>query len=161
MYVMDMETPAKRKVELSEGEIAIAEGAIRKHLGLETAHLRIGLDLARSQLQRGAVDEAFRTYIALVLYEPCNADFQIGLANCAHHLEQHELALQAASAVIALSPGDPRGYYLSGRACFALAHYREAIEDLKSAIDRGSALNDHHMLTEAGKLLRVALARQE
>jgi tetratricopeptide (TPR) repeat protein len=161
MNVIDMEKPADPTIRLSQAEIEIAEGAIRKHLGLESAHLRLGLDLARSQLQRGAFDEAFRTYVALVLCEPCNVDFQIGLANCAHHVEQHELALQAASAAIALNPADPRGYYLSGRACFALAHYREAIEDLKSAIDRATVANDHHVLTEAGKLLRFAHAGQE
>jgi tetratricopeptide (TPR) repeat protein len=162
MHVMDMEKPAELTIiPLDDDEIEIANGGIRKLLGLETAHLRLCLDLARSQMRRGAHDEAFRTYCALVLCEPCNVDFQIGLANCAHEIGQHELALQAASAAIALAPKNPRGYFLSGRACFALAHYREAIEDLSAALTHGRAADDRLVVTEATKFLRLAEAKQE
>jgi tetratricopeptide (TPR) repeat protein len=140
MQFMDMDKPVEPTIiPLDDDEIAFVNGGLRKLLGLETAHLRLGLDLARSQMRRGANDEAFRTYCALVLCEPLNIDFQIGLGNCAHEIGQHELALQAASAAIALAPDNPRAYFISGRACFALAHYREAIEDLSAALAHGQA----------------------
>ena len=107
----------------------VAQGAIRKALGLEPAELRLGLELARTQLQRGAVQEAFQTYVTLVLCDPSDTELQVGLANCALHIQEYNLALQAASVVVAFAPADPRGYYFSGRACFALGRRDEAKKD--------------------------------
>src|SRR5262249_11107495 len=114
LEIMDMAKPTKLglrigEVELGDAERKIFDGAIGREFGFESEDLRIGLDLARNQLQRGAHVEAFRTYVALVLCEPSNVDFQIGLANSALLLEQNELALQAASAVIAMDPTNARG----------------------------------------------------
>ena len=81
---------------------AFLKGRIRKELGLELSDLKPALDIARNHLKRGAPGEAMRTYIALVLCEPTNVDFQVGLANCALQIGENHLALHAASAVVAL-----------------------------------------------------------
>jgi len=133
---------------------AFLNGAIRKELGLESIDLRAGLDIAKSHLKRGAHLEALRTYVALVLCEPTNIDFQVGLANCALLLNQHHLALQAASAIVALAPSDARGYFLSGRACLALGHYAEAAEDLRDAVEFGRNARDPVIAEEASQLLQ-------
>jgi Flp pilus assembly protein TadD len=144
---------ADRRPAISEPERLIASGAIRKGLGLESIDLRFGLELARSQLQRGATTEAFRTYVALVLCDPSDPDLQIGLANCALQVKEPELALQAASAAVALQPTNPRGYYLSGQACFALGHFAEAEEDLTDAIAWARKAKDSVLFAEADQLL--------
>ena len=146
---------------ISEQERLIASGAIRKGLGLETIDLRFGLDLARGQLQRGALVEAFRTYVALVLCDPSDPELQIGLANCALHIQENELALQAASVVIALPPSKPRGYYLSGRACFALGHLAEAQEDLTDAVALARKAKDSLLFAEADQLLNKLRAMKK
>jgi len=92
--------------------------------------------------------------VALVLCEPTNIDFQVGLANCALLLNQHHLALQAASAIVALAPSDARGYFLSGRACLALGHYAEAAEDLRDAVEFGRNARDPVIAEEASQLLQ-------
>jgi Flp pilus assembly protein TadD len=143
----------ERGAALNEAERLVASGAIRRGLGLESADLRFGLDLARNQLQRGATTEAFRTYIALVLCDPSDAEFQIGLANCALMVGENELALQAASAAIALQPTNPRGFYLSGHACMALRQFTEAREDLADAVELGRKARDSLVVAEADKLL--------
>ena len=148
------DTPAN----LSEAQRLLVGGAIRKKLGLESMDLHLGLDLARNQMQRGATTEAFRTYVALVLCDPSDPELQIGLANCALQVGEDELALQAASAVVALAPSDPRGYYLSGRACVGLGHYPEAKEDLTDALTFARSAKNAVIFEEADKLLKKLAA---
>lgn len=136
---------------------ALLKGELRDKLGLSTEHLRVGLSVARNHLTRGAPLEALRIYVALVLCEPTNVDFQIGLANCAGVLGEHHLALQAASAVIALAPKDARGYLLSGRSCMMIQAFSEAKEDLEDAL--AFAGSDAAVANEAKMLLgRIAAA---
>jgi Flp pilus assembly protein TadD len=136
---------------------ALLRGELRAKLGLSTEQLRIGLSVARNHLTRGAPLEALRIYVAMVLCEPTNVEFQIGLANCAGLLGEHHLALQAASAVIALAPKDARGYLLSGRSCMMISAFSEAKEDLEDAL--ALAGSDAAVAAEARLLLgRIAVA---
>jgi Flp pilus assembly protein TadD len=134
---------------------ALLRGELRDKLGLSSEQLRIGLSVARNHLTRGAPAEALRIYVALVLCEPTNVDFQVGLANCAGLLGEHHLALQAASAVIALAPKDARGYLLSGRSCMMINAFSEAKEDLEEALALGGS--DGAVAGEA-KLLLARIA---
>jgi Flp pilus assembly protein TadD len=143
---------------VSEAVRQFVGGAIRKKLGLESSDLRLGLDLARNQMQRGATAEAFRTCAALVLCDPSDPELQIGLANCAVQIGEDELALQAASVVVALAPSDPRGYYLSGRACLGLGHYADAKEDLTAAMKFAKASRNTVVFEEADKLMNKLAA---
>jgi Flp pilus assembly protein TadD len=124
----------------------LAEGAFRKELGLEAKDLRVGLNVAKNLLDRGQASEALRIYVALVLCNPTDVDFQIGLANCALRLEEPHLALQSASAVIALKPDEPRGYFLSGSACLMLGNFDEAAEDFRDAVRFGRDARDHKVV---------------
>lgn len=136
---------------------ALLRGDLRDKLGLDSGQLRVGLSVARNHLTRGAPLDALRIYVPLVLCEPTNVDFQIGLANCAGLLGEHHLALQAASAVIALAPRDARGYLLSGRSCLAIGAFSEAKEDLEDAL--ALAGSDTAVAGEATLLLdRIAAA---
>ncbi len=132
---------------------AFLNGQIRDALGLRSEDLTIGLEVARNLLQRGATADALRVYAGLILCEPMNAAFQTGLANCALAAEEYHMALQAASAVIALAPRDPRGYLISGRACLGLGAFAEAGEDLREAVERGREVRDAVAVEEARRLL--------
>lgn len=134
----------------------IAEGAIRKHLGLETDDLSAGLDVAKGLIERGEFQRAMQIYLGLVLCDPLVVDFQVGLANCALLVDEAPLALQAASAVVALAPADPRGYVLSGRACLALGAFTEACEDLADAVEKAEAGHDRTLAEQARTLLSLA-----
>ncbi len=149
------------ELQLSEAQRQIAQGAIRKALGLEPNDLRLGLDVARNQLQRGATREAFRMYAALVVCDPSDAELQVGLANCALYVGENELALQAASAIVALTPADPRGYFFSGRACLALGYIAEAKEDLTQAMELASQSKNKLIADESKKYLdRLAILKK-
>jgi Flp pilus assembly protein TadD len=144
--------------QISETQRLIAQGAIRKALGLEPIDLRLGLDVARIHLQRGAAGDAFEIYAMLVVCDPSDPELQVGLANCALYVGENNLALQAASAIIALTPADPRGYFFSGRACLALGHVAEAKEDLTEAIELARKCKNVLVFGEASKLLeRIAV----
>lgn len=149
-----MSVVANERSAIDEAGRLLVESEIGKKLGLEPDDLRVGLDVAKSLLDRGSPERAMRIYAAMVLCEPMVADFQIGLANCALNLGENHVALQAASAVIVLEPSNPRGYFLSGRACLALSQYAEAAEDLQDAIRCAKAANDRLVLIEAERLLR-------
>lgn len=150
-----MDDTITKNMPVAEIQRLIAQGGIRKALGLQPLDLRLGLDLARSQLLRGAFGEAFRTYVALVLCDPSDPELQVGLANCALHVKENDLALHAASVVIALAPSDPRGYFLSGRACFALGYFPEAREDLTKSLELAQNSGNAPILAESKKLLAV------
>lgn len=137
---------------------AFLEGSLRKEIGLKSEDLSVGLEVARNHLKRGAPAEALRMYVGLILCEPMNVDFQVGLANCAITLGEDHLALQAASAVVALAPRDPRGYYLSGRACLGLGHLAEAEEDLNDALAHARKTGDATVASEAQRLLKTLTA---
>jgi Flp pilus assembly protein TadD len=154
-----MEDAITKDIRATDIERVIAQGGIRKALGLRPLDLRLGLDFARTQLQRGAVREALRTYVALVLCDPSDPELQVGLANCALHVRENDLALQAASVVIVLAPSDPRGYYLSGRACFALGYRAEAVEDLTKSLELAESSGNALITGEAKKLLAVLTDR--
>lgn len=149
--VNDSEKPS---FSISGLQRMIADGAIGKSLGLKPEDLQAGLTVARNQLLRGAKTDALKTYITLVLCEPANCDFQLGLANCALQLNENDLALQAASAIIAIEPNNARAYYISGRACLALGHVAEAEEDLTNALNFGKEQKDSLIFSEAGLLLK-------
>lgn len=147
---------------VTETQRLIAQGAIRKALGLQPSDLRLGLDVARNHLQIGAVADAFRIYAALVVCDPSDPELQVGLANCALHVGEHNLALQAASAIVALTPSDPRGYFFSGSACFSLGHIAEAKEDLAEAIELARRSKDALICAEARKILeRITLLEKQ
>lgn len=138
---------------------ALLRGDLRAKLGLSSEQLRVGLSVARNHLTRGAPLDALRIYVPLVLCEPTNVDFQIGLANCAGVLGEHHLALQAASAAISLAPKDARGYLLSGRSCIAINAFAEAKEDLTDAL--ALAGSDTAVASEAKMLLsRIAVVEE-
>jgi predicted Zn-dependent protease len=134
-------------------------GDLRKKLGLNVKDLRVGLDVAQVMLQRDDTSGAMRIYLALVLCEPKEVDFQVGLANCALLMNEPHVALQAASVVIALSPRDPRGYFLSGRSCMDIGSRTEAKEDFADAIRWGKAANDAGIVAQAQVFLDVLEAK--
>lgn len=122
-------------------------------LGLRKIDLRVGLDVARTQLQRGDIAGAFNSYVALVLCDPSEPEYQLGFANCALHLGEAALALHATSVALALSPTNAWGYCISARACIALGQLSDAREDLIAAIEHARASNDTKVLADAKYLL--------
>jgi Flp pilus assembly protein TadD len=139
---------------LTKSQKAFARGALGKALGLAPEDLRFALRIAADHMRRGDLAEALRTYGMLVLCEPMNADFQIGLANCALQMDENHLAVQAASAVIALRPDDFRGYYLSGRASLVLRRRDEAEEDLREALVLAEKAGDRAFAREIAALVK-------
>jgi Flp pilus assembly protein TadD len=131
----------------------VAQGAILRAIGLDRDTLRLGLDVARNHMQRGAYHDAFQAYVTMVICDPMEVDFQIGLANCALYISENELALQSASAVISLAPEDPRGYFLSARACLAIGAFYDAREDLQEAIKLATEQNDEVVLSQAMRVM--------
>ena len=131
---------------------SFVSGQIGAELGLMSQDLEVGLEVARNLIRRGALAEAMQVYVGLVLCQPANQAFQIGLANCAIQLGEYHLALQSASVVIAQSPRDPRGYLLSGHACIGLGALAEAAVDLDEAISFGRAERNATIVEEARRL---------
>jgi len=138
-----------------------AINAIGEGLDLDSADLRIGLDIARNQLQRGNIDEALMTYAMLVCCRPTDAEFQIGLANCALHAGHGSLALQAAAAAAALLPGDPRGHLLAGRACLMLGRIEQCRNYLTEAAAVAAADQHPQEAADCQRLLSILHDRDE
>lgn len=129
------------------------KGGFAGELGLKKSDLRIGLDLAKNRREKGEHVEALQLYAALVMCDMQEPDFQLGLADCAYEMGQFELCLQAASALILLSPGNPAGYYLSGAACLGLGHADEAREDLTEARDMARETRNTVIFQQSDRLL--------
>lgn len=129
------------------------EGWLRKEIGLHAGELDIGLGVAKRKFETGSHDEAMTVYCGMVLLEPTNTTYLLGLANCAALMGQPELALRSASAVIALEPQNPRGYFFSGQACLALGHLPEAEEDLREALALAEEASDAAVVKKARMFL--------
>ncbi|WP_341367299.1 hypothetical protein [Yoonia sp. BS5-3] len=134
----------------------LLDGAFAKELGLGTRELDTALAAANAKLQAGNHDKALSMYAMLVLCRPQNVNYQCALANCALKMQEYEMALQAASAAVALDPRDCRGYYLSGAACFGLGHLDEAREDIADALSFAEG-SPHRDVLEASRRLDMQL----
>lgn len=129
-----------------------ASGAVGKSMGLSEKHLLVGLEVARQLRTRGALAEALRMHAMLALCAPTNIELQLGLAECAAEIGLNEIAMQAASVVIAMAPNDPRGYLLSGRSAIGMDAKAEAKEDLADAARLAAAAGRNDIVVEAKRL---------
>lgn len=145
-------------MSLSSPDAAFDNMTFLNALGLKPGDLNIGLAAANAMMRRGDGAEALRMYATLALCDPANLDIQLGLAECSALLEQHDLAIQAAAVVIAMAPSDPRGYFLSGRACLLAGYQAEAEEDLSHAVKYGRAGGNGAIAAEAERLLMLRSA---
>ncbi|MEM6677611.1 MAG: pathogenicity island protein [Pseudomonadota bacterium] len=130
------------------------KGGLAAHLDVDPKDLRLGLEVAKAHRDRGDVAGAMRIYAALSLCDMNEPDYQQGIADCAYAMGEFGLALNAASALIALAPKRAVGYYLSGAACLAMGHEAEAKEDLTEAKKLALESRDTMVHAEADKLLR-------
>lgn len=108
-------------------------GELPKTLGLDDQDLVAIAKMAKKALGEGDAALAFSAHALLVLLDPQNVSYQIGLAESALAANTPSAALQAASAVVASTPDNPQGYYWSARACLELGLMAEAKEDLEDA----------------------------
>lgn len=132
----------------------IWNGALREELGLDAEDLQIALGVANMKQKVGDDLSALRMYMALSLCEPRNCDFLQGLANQTLKMSLYDAALQAGSAMIALKPADPFGYYFSGSACMALGHIEEGREDIGDALTFATAVGNETLARECRRLLQ-------
>lgn len=140
---------------------ALETTSIRELMGLEVEHLIPGLAIAAKMLRQGDNEGALRTYATLVLCEPTEPRFQIGLAACALKIGQYAVALQAASAVIAFTPDQPEGYHLSAHACIGLGEYDSAIEDFTEALRLAEAANNTVIAGDSQRMIARAKIMKE
>lgn len=144
----DAGSPAFRK---------FAEG----YLGLKPEHLLPGLDVAANLLQRGDYEKALRIYSVLVLYDPADARFQRGLAECALAAGNFQLAYAAGVSLIVGNPADPEGYLFTGRAAFGLREFDAAIDDFREATRLADAAGDTAAAQGVAPLLQRALIAKD
>ncbi len=127
-----------KKTELDDDTPSLTDllltGAMAQELGLGEKELGLALAVANMKLKSGKAEEALSMYAILVLCKPMDVEYQCGLANCALLMNEYEMTLQAASAIVRLAPSDCRGYYFSGVACLGLGHLDEAREDIADAL---------------------------
>jgi Flp pilus assembly protein TadD len=143
-----------QNVQLDQAVTDIFNGKVASDLGLDAADLEVALEVANNQLKNGKAHEAVRMYAVLTVCSPREVKFHAGLANCAIQMQEYALALHAASAIVALEPSNPRGYYFSGAACLGLGHKEEAEEDLQDAMDFARKSSDSEIFSESMKLMQ-------
>lgn len=132
----DMQTTENHALTDSQQHLGhlLINGALAKELGIGDPERNLALAMANAKLTAGKAEKALPDYAMLVLCRPFDVDLQCGLANCALQLREYDVALQAASSIIALAPHDCRGYYFSSAACLGLGHITEAKEDIADAL---------------------------
>lgn len=130
--------------------------ALRDSYGLQTSELRALAHIGHMKMMAGDFAGAQRIYSLLVVLSPDDSGFQIGLADASIALGHFDLALQAGAAVIAALPTDPRGYFISGRACLGLGLSAEAREDLADAIRLSRLPDDAGLRDRAQRILALS-----
>jgi len=137
----------------------LVEPTLADRLGLQRGDLDGAARGARADLMAGRSGEAMGKFARLVLIDPTNAAFHIGLAEASLAEGHGELAMQAAATVIVDRPDHPDGYLLSARAALALGDLAAAAEDLADADRFAQARGDSGALA-AVRRLRAVLARK-
>lgn len=105
-----------------------------ERMGLKEEHFYGAVVQANAKLVAGNAFGAMEDFGKLVMLSPESIVFQLGLAEAAIAAGMVDLGLQAASVVIMMEPDKPEGFFQSGRACFIMKEYANAIEDLTDAI---------------------------
>jgi len=149
------ELPALTESQANLGNL-LMNGALAKELGIGEPERNLALAMANTKLTAGKAEKAFPDYAMLVLCRPWDVDLQCGLANCALQLKEYDVALQAASSIIALDPTDCRGYYFSAAACLGLGYNDEAKEDISDAL-RFAESSPHRAFYDASQKLNAYL----
>lgn len=128
-------------------------GNLTEQLGLRPEMMGKMIDRARMNVSVGKADEAILVYGTALLLEPMNMDYLSGFANCALILNQPDMALHSANLMVALEPGNPAGYMLSGTACQMLGKLKEAAEDFTQALDLAEQANKSDIAAVARKMM--------
>ncbi len=149
MNMMTTENATSVDMDLTQ---LLQGGVLAKELNLGPAEMRLALGVAKLKLNTGQPERALQMYTMLVLCDPLNIEHQCGLANCAVQMQEHELALQAASSMIANAPRDCRGYYFSTVACMGMGHFEEAREDVVDALDFALQSDNSEIFEAASRL---------
>jgi len=118
-------------------------------MGLERGDLDAFAIIARKDFLAGKDEDAVSKFARLVMADPTNADYQLGLAETALATGRAETAMQSAALVIAERPTSPVGYFLSGRAAMLMGEVEFALEDLGDAIKFAEASGDAAILASA------------
>lgn len=130
--------------------------ALRDSYDLNADELQALAHVGHLKLSAGDYAGAQRIFCLIVVMAPDEVGFQIGLADSSIALGDFDLALQAAAVVIALLPRDPRGYFISGRACLGLGLAGEAREDLTDAIRLAGQADPVGIRRRAERLLALS-----
>ena len=131
--------------------------------GADAARLRDAVGLTREDVTAIAhaatvqplvePGERMRRAAVLSLLDPTDPALQGEFSEAALAAGEPEVALQAASALVALAPRDPRGFELSARSCAALGLIAEAREDATDAQVRARDARDADAFARAGAIL--------
>ncbi len=105
----------------------------------------------RIHARHGRWAQAALAYGQATLAQPEQANFWFNLANAQRHTHQHDKAVQAARAGLALSPADPLGLHLLGESLAKLHRYEEAVQAL-SALEATGSTDTSAMLQHASML---------
>lgn len=152
MQITDLAQASTRPHSLLDDALS---GSLREALGFEPEDLVAIARMADHSMVRGDSDLAVRAYALLVLVEPRKLAYQAGLARCALSVGAPDAALQAASVIVAATPDNPIGYFLSGRACFAMGLVAEAREDLEDAARLAKEARDGELYGQCQQLLEA------
>ncbi|MEM8797290.1 MAG: pathogenicity island protein [Pseudomonadota bacterium] len=158
---MDLEVKPDTERSLEDIAQDLAGGGMGKRLGLGKNELETALAVANTRLNSGDPFKAFELYSMIVLCSPMEIEHQAGLANCALQIQEYTLALNAASAMVALAPKDERGYYFSAAACLGLEAYDEAFEDVVDAMSFAREAGNSEIYVAAERLHQQLAARNQ
>lgn len=137
----------------------LAEQDFSNILGLDEFSRGMAFNRAAALVLQGRTEEAFQIYTALAMLSPLDSEALIGMARCAMTMLDHDSAMHIAAAIIAIAPTDPRGFLISGKSCFMLGLFDEALEDLRDA--QRLAAGDIGLTEDASRLLRLVAIKRE
>lgn len=121
-------------------------------MGLERGDIDGVALRAREVFLSGKEEDAVSLFVQLVMVDPTNVDYQIGLAETSLATGRAEVAMQSAAVVIADRPTSAIGYFLSGRAALLMGEIEIALEDLEDAIKLAEASGAHGLLKSAKQI---------
>jgi type III secretion system low calcium response chaperone LcrH/SycD len=109
--------------------------------------------------QAGLPEQAIVEFTYLVMHQPWDRRFQLGLGSCLHWLGEFQHALTFYGYALVMDACDPGASLRIAQCLLSLGDEASAIEALQMAISQSYSQPEHHSVGEQAQQLLTALER--
>ena len=138
----------------------VEQQTLAEQAGLTSQDLELIYLSGTSKYQAGVPAEAIVDFTYLVMHEPGDRRFHLGLGACLHRLGEYQHALTFYGYALVMDACSPDASFRIAQCFLSLDDDASAIEALQMAISQSYSKPEHHFVGEQAQQLLSALNNQ-